>query len=129
MADLLLLPLDGYQKEQNVARGVKRGAASFVRNVSLETMSLSKRMAEGAQVILEFVEDVVSGMYVCMLCMFCIYVCYVCMYTCMYVRYVCMYLCTLCMYVCVYVCMQVWIMDGWMCICMHANVCGLYESR
>ena len=120
MADLLLLPLDGYQKEQNVARGVKRGAASFVRNVSLETMSLSKRMAEGAQVILEFVEDVVSGMYVCMLCvrmlcMLCIYVCYVCMYACMYVRYVCMYLC---MYVCMYACKY-----GWMYVYVYACEC------
>lgn len=50
-ADLVLLPLAQYRDEHgSVARGVRRGAASFVRTVALEGLGIVSRVATAAQV-------------------------------------------------------------------------------
>lgn len=60
VADLVLLPVSHYKQHGNLRRGVQRGLASFLRSVSAESMSAAARLAQGAQTVLEHVDDVVS---------------------------------------------------------------------
>jgi len=60
VADLVLLPMQHYKKHGNLKRGVQRGLSSFLRNVSLESMSAAARLAQGTQSLLESVEDVLT---------------------------------------------------------------------
>jgi hypothetical protein len=59
-ADLVLLPLAHYRQHGSIKRGVQRGLASFLRNVSLESMAAAARLAQGAQTVLESVDDVLT---------------------------------------------------------------------
>jgi hypothetical protein len=50
-ADLVLLPLQAYREQHgSVARGVRRGASSFVRTLALEGLGIVARVATAAQV-------------------------------------------------------------------------------
>ena len=60
VADLVLLPLEHYKQHGNLKRGVQRGLSSFLKNVSLESMAAAARLAQGAQTILESVDDVLT---------------------------------------------------------------------
>lgn len=60
VADLVLLPVSHYHHHGNLKRGVQRGLSSFLRNVSLESMSAAARLAQGAQTVLEAVDDVLT---------------------------------------------------------------------
>jgi hypothetical protein len=60
VADLVLLPLQHYRQHGSIKRGVQRGLASFLRNVTLESMAAAARLAQGAQTILESVDDVLT---------------------------------------------------------------------
>jgi autophagy-related protein 2 len=57
---LVLLPLQHYRQHGSIKRGVQRGLASFLRNVTLESMAAAARLAQGAQTILESVDDVLT---------------------------------------------------------------------
>lgn len=61
LADLVLLPIEQYQRDGRVMRGVQRGAASFARSTALEAVKLGARLATGTQVILEQAEHVLGG--------------------------------------------------------------------
>ena len=61
VADLILLPVEQYRKDGRIARGVQRGANSFVRSTGMEMMKLGAKMATGTQVILERAEGALSG--------------------------------------------------------------------
>ncbi|EIW70236.1 hypothetical protein TREMEDRAFT_30206 [Tremella mesenterica DSM 1558] len=63
VADLILLPIEQYRKDGRIARGVQRGAGSFVRSTGMEMMRLGARMATGTQVILEKAEGVLGGKF------------------------------------------------------------------
>jgi len=60
VADLVLLPLQHYRQHGSIKRGVQRGLSSFLRNVTLESMAATARLAQGAQTILETVDDVLT---------------------------------------------------------------------
>lgn len=61
VADLLFMPLDTYRKHGRLVSGLKKGASSFVKSVSLETMSVTSRVAQGAHSLLESVDRSISG--------------------------------------------------------------------
>jgi autophagy-related protein 2 len=61
VADLVLLPLAHYREHGNLKRGVQRGVSSFVKNVSLESMTAAARLAQGAQSVLEQVDEVIHN--------------------------------------------------------------------
>lgn len=60
VADLVLLPLSHYKQHGSLKRGMQRGLSSFLKNVSLESMAAAARLAQGAQSILESVDDVLT---------------------------------------------------------------------
>ncbi|GMK55469.1 hypothetical protein CspeluHIS016_0205250 [Cutaneotrichosporon spelunceum] len=60
VADLILLPIEQYRKDGRIARGVQRGANSFVRSTAMEMMKLGARLATGTQVVLERAEGVLD---------------------------------------------------------------------
>lgn len=60
VADLVLLPLSHYKQHGSLKRGVQRGLSSFLKNVSLESMAAAARLAQGAQSILETVDDALT---------------------------------------------------------------------
>ncbi|WFD30543.1 autophagy- protein 2 [Malassezia sp. CBS 17886] len=61
LADLVLLPLEQYQSDRNIARGVRRGTTSFARAAALETARLGARLSAGTHVLLERAEHVLGG--------------------------------------------------------------------
>ncbi len=61
VADLVLLPIEQFQKDGRVFKGIQRGTSSFARTTALETVRLGARLATGAQVILEKAEAVLGG--------------------------------------------------------------------
>jgi autophagy-related protein 2 len=60
VADLILLPVSHYAHHGNLKRGMQRGLSSFLRNVSLESMAAAARLAQGAQTVLESVDDALT---------------------------------------------------------------------
>ncbi|SPO22516.1 related to APG2 - required for sporulation [Ustilago trichophora] len=61
LADLVLLPIEQYQKDGRVLRGMQKGAASFAKSTALEAVKLGARLATGTQVILEQAEHILGG--------------------------------------------------------------------
>ncbi|KAN0061095.1 autophagy-related protein 2 [Thecaphora frezii] len=61
VADLVLLPIEQYQKDKRIIRGVQRGATSFAKTTALEAVRLGARLATGTQVILEQAEHILGG--------------------------------------------------------------------
>ncbi len=59
-ADLILLPMEQYEKDRRIIKGIRRGAKSFIKTVTLETLTTASKFARGTQVMLEQVDDVVS---------------------------------------------------------------------
>ncbi|KAK4687136.1 autophagy-related protein 2, partial [Tremellales sp. Uapishka_1] len=61
IADLILLPIEQYMKDGQVARGVQKGTNNFVKSTAMEMMKLGAKLATGTQVILEQAEGVLGG--------------------------------------------------------------------
>ena len=61
VADLVLVPLAQYKRDGKVARGVRKGAESFVRRVATETVGITARLAVGATSLLETVDSIFSS--------------------------------------------------------------------
>eukprot|EP01094_Clydonella_sp_ATCC50884_P011358 TRINITY_DN2114_c0_g4_i3.p1 TRINITY_DN2114_c0_g4~~TRINITY_DN2114_c0_g4_i3.p1 ORF type:complete len:845 (+),score=247.32 TRINITY_DN2114_c0_g4_i3:35-2536(+) len=53
MADLILLPMEQYQRDGRVLRGVQSGASSFLSKLTTQTLDVASKVASGTQVILE----------------------------------------------------------------------------
>ncbi|CAO1624586.1 unnamed protein product [Sympodiomycopsis kandeliae] len=60
-ADLILLPIEQYQKDGRIAKGVRRGATRFAKVTALEALKLGARLATGTQAMLEKAEVVLGG--------------------------------------------------------------------
>lgn len=60
-ADLILLPLQQYDRDRRVVRGLKKGAKSFLKSVTIETLNTVSKVALGTQALLEHADDVVSS--------------------------------------------------------------------
>lgn len=64
VADLILLPLDEYNKRDkggSVSRGIQKGAKSFLKNATMESLKLGSKLADGTQVLLEQAEELLLG--------------------------------------------------------------------
>ncbi|KAJ3053878.1 autophagy- protein 2, partial [Rhizophlyctis rosea] len=61
VADLILLPIEQYKKDGRVVRGLQKGAKSFAKAATLETIKLGTRLAVGTQVMLEHADDILSS--------------------------------------------------------------------
>lgn len=61
VADLILLPIEHYQRDGNFSRGFREGAKKFVKSTALEAARIGARLATGTQVILEHAESVLGG--------------------------------------------------------------------
>ncbi|MCO5565905.1 hypothetical protein L7F22_019580 [Adiantum nelumboides] len=61
VADLILLPIEHYQRDGNLSRGFREGAKRFVKSTALEAARIGARLASGTQVILERAESVLGG--------------------------------------------------------------------
>lgn len=60
VSDLVVMPISHYKHHGQLTRGVQRGLTSFLKQVSLESMSVAARLAQGAQTILESVDDAIT---------------------------------------------------------------------
>ncbi|KAJ3347216.1 autophagy- protein 2, partial [Kappamyces sp. JEL0680] len=56
IADLVLLPIEQYQKDGRIIRGITRGTRSFLKATTKETVRLGSTLAFGAQTLLETAE-------------------------------------------------------------------------
>lgn len=56
VADLILLPIEQYQKDGRIVKGVRRGASRFARVTALEALKLGAKLATGTQAMLEKAE-------------------------------------------------------------------------
>ncbi|KAK0531340.1 autophagy- protein 2 [Tilletia horrida] len=61
LADLVLLPIEQYQKDGRLVKGIGRGLGSFAKTATLEAVKLTAQLATGTQVILERAEHVLGG--------------------------------------------------------------------
>jgi len=61
VADLLLIPIDHYKRHGHLMRSLRDGAGAFVKQLSLETVNISARLAQGAQSVLESVDEMLSS--------------------------------------------------------------------
>ncbi|GBG29692.1 Autophagy-related protein 2 [Hondaea fermentalgiana] len=60
LTNLVLMPLEQYQKDGRVVHGLRRGTASFVRTVAIEALGTFSIAAQTAQMLLEHARDVLS---------------------------------------------------------------------
>ncbi|CAO1630003.1 unnamed protein product [Jaminaea pallidilutea] len=60
-ADLILLPIEQWQKDGRLGKGLQRGARRFAKVTALEAVKMGARFATGTQVILEKAERVLGG--------------------------------------------------------------------
>ncbi|KAF4043746.1 Autophagy-related protein C terminal domain [Phytophthora infestans] len=60
-ADLILLPMEHYGRDRRLVRGIKKGASSFLKSVTIETLNTASKVAQGTQALLEHADDVVSS--------------------------------------------------------------------
>uniref|UniRef100_A0AAV1UXU0 Autophagy-related protein 2 n=1 Tax=Peronospora matthiolae TaxID=2874970 RepID=A0AAV1UXU0_9STRA len=60
-ADLILLPMEHYGRDRRLVRGMKKGASSFLRSVTIETLNTASKVARGTQALLEHADDVMSS--------------------------------------------------------------------
>ena len=61
VANLILLPIEQYQKDGRVVKGLQRGGKSFAKTTTLEAIKITSRLATGTQVILEKAEAALRG--------------------------------------------------------------------
>lgn len=61
VANLMLLPIEQYQKDGRVVKGLQRGGKSFAKTTTLEAIKLTSKLATGTQVILEKAEAALRG--------------------------------------------------------------------
>ncbi|KAJ1550607.1 autophagy- protein 2 [Nowakowskiella sp. JEL0078] len=61
IADLILLPIEQYRKDGRVIRGIQRGAKSFAKAATMETLRMGTRLAVGTQVLLEHADELLSN--------------------------------------------------------------------
>lgn len=61
VADLILLPIEQYQKDGKIVKGVRKGASRFARVTALEALKLGARLATGTQAVLEKAESALVG--------------------------------------------------------------------
>ena len=57
IADLVLLPIEQYQKDGKVLKGISRGTRSFLKATTTETVRIGSHLATGAQIMLEKAES------------------------------------------------------------------------
>lgn len=60
-ADLILLPMEHYNRDRRLVRGLKKGAKSFLKSVTIETLNTASKVAQGTQALLEHADDAVSA--------------------------------------------------------------------
>jgi len=60
LTNLVLMPLEQYQRDGRIVHGVKRGTVSFVRTIAVETLGAISRAAMTAQSLLEHARDVLT---------------------------------------------------------------------
>ncbi|KAJ1562348.1 autophagy- protein 2 [Cladochytrium tenue] len=61
IANLVLLPIEQYRRDGRIVRGLQKGARSFARTATMETLRLGTRMAVGTQVLLEQADALLTG--------------------------------------------------------------------
>ncbi|KAJ3323330.1 autophagy- protein 2 [Boothiomyces sp. JEL0866] len=57
LADLVLLPIEQFKQDGRILRGISRGASSFVKTTTIETVKIGTKLASGAQNILETTQN------------------------------------------------------------------------
>lgn len=60
VAELVLLPIQQYQRDGRLGRGVQKGTTKFAKTTALEAVKLGARLASGTQVILEKAEHMLG---------------------------------------------------------------------
>lgn len=61
LADLVLLPIEQYKKDGRIIRGLQKGAKSFAKAATTETINLGTKLAVGTQVLLEHADEILGG--------------------------------------------------------------------
>lgn len=61
LVDLVLLPVEQYQSDGNLVRGLHRGASGLVQAAALETLRIGAQISAGTQVLLERAEHMLGG--------------------------------------------------------------------
>ncbi|ETV99582.1 hypothetical protein H310_08237 [Aphanomyces invadans] len=59
-ADLILLPMAQYGKDRRVIRGLRKGATSFLKSVTIETLNTASKLARGTKSLLETADHVMQ---------------------------------------------------------------------
>lgn len=59
--DLIWIPIEEYQKDGRLVRGIQKGAWTFARNATTELVKLGAKLAAGTQAILESAEQAMGG--------------------------------------------------------------------
>ncbi|KAJ3092413.1 autophagy- protein 2 [Quaeritorhiza haematococci] len=60
VADLILLPIEQYKKDGRIIKGLQKGARSFAKAATMETLRLGTRLAVGTQVLLEHADEILA---------------------------------------------------------------------
>lgn len=58
MADLILIPLEQYQKDGRLVKGLQQGARRFIQKAATESLKLGTKLAVGTQVLLEQADSI-----------------------------------------------------------------------
>lgn len=61
MRDLVVIPVQEYQKDQRMVRGLQKGATTFAKTTTNELVKLGAKIAAGTQSILESAEQAMGG--------------------------------------------------------------------
>eukprot|EP01133_Synstelium_polycarpum_P001493 gene1493-1734_t len=61
LANLVVLPLEQYKKDGKVLKGLRKGTTTFLKNLTLETLSVGAKMAVGTQGLLETADSALSS--------------------------------------------------------------------
>ncbi|EGC30930.1 hypothetical protein DICPUDRAFT_89864 [Dictyostelium purpureum] len=61
LANLIILPYEQYKKDGNILKGIKRGTTTFLKNLTVETLSMGAKVAVGTQGLLETADNVLSS--------------------------------------------------------------------
>ncbi|KAI8895719.1 hypothetical protein BC833DRAFT_600225 [Globomyces pollinis-pini] len=59
--DLVILPIEQFQKDGRLMRGLSKGTTSFLKATTMETVRLGSKLANGAQTILEQAEGMIKS--------------------------------------------------------------------
>ncbi|KAF2075948.1 hypothetical protein CYY_002751 [Polysphondylium violaceum] len=61
LANLIILPYEQYKKDGNFIKGLKRGTTTFLKNLTVETLTVGAKVAVGTQNLLETADTVLSS--------------------------------------------------------------------